>query len=97
MNSVLPTGAAVIVLGPRGVALGLRVSAMLPGARLYGPRGKPGAEAGDWDEAYDRLVPLLTELFAAGRPIVGLCASGILVRALAPQDAPEQQIAQVLP
>ena len=33
---------------------------------------------------YDRLIPLLRELFAAGRPIVGLCASGILIRALAP-------------
>jgi cobalt-precorrin 5A hydrolase/precorrin-3B C17-methyltransferase len=40
--------------------------------------------AGDWDEAYDRVVPLLAELFAAGRPIVGLCASGILIRAVAP-------------
>jgi len=84
MNSVPPAGAAVIVLGPGGAALGRRVSAMLPGARLYGPRGKPGAPAGDWDEAYDRVVPLLAELFAAGRPIVGLCASGILIRAIAP-------------
>jgi cobalt-precorrin 5A hydrolase/precorrin-3B C17-methyltransferase len=84
MNSVPPTGAAVIALGPGGAALGRRVSAMLPGARLYGPRGKPGVAAGDWDEAYDRVVPLLTDLFAAGRPIVGLCASGILIRALAP-------------
>ena len=29
-------------------------------------------------------MPLLGELFAAGRPIVGLCASGILIRAVAP-------------
>jgi cobalt-precorrin 5A hydrolase/precorrin-3B C17-methyltransferase len=76
----LPTGAAVVVLGPDGVALGRRVCAALPGARLYGPRARDG----DWDEAYHRVVPLLGELFAAGRPIVGLCASGILIRALAP-------------
>jgi cobalt-precorrin 5A hydrolase / precorrin-3B C17-methyltransferase len=80
MKPVLPTGAAVVVLGPGGGELGRRVCAMLPEARLYGPR----VQAGDWDEAYDRVVPLLAELFAAGRPIVGLCASGILVRALAP-------------
>jgi cobalt-precorrin 5A hydrolase/precorrin-3B C17-methyltransferase len=84
MNSVLPTGAAVIVLGPGGAALGRRVSILLPGARLYGPRGKLGAQPGDWDETYDRVMPLLAELFAAGQPIVGLCASGILIRALAP-------------
>src|SRR6266550_1851186 len=80
MKPVLPTGAAVVVLGPGGAALGRRVCAVLPGARLYGPR----TQAGDWDDAYDRVVPLLAELFVAGRPIVGLCASGILIRAVAP-------------
>ena len=52
---------------------------LLPGARLHGPHAVPG----EWDEVYDRLVPHLRELFTAGRPIVGLCASGILIRALA--------------
>jgi cobalt-precorrin 5A hydrolase/precorrin-3B C17-methyltransferase len=80
MKPVLPSGAAVVVLGPDGAALGRRVCAVLAGARLYGPRRLPG----DWDEAYDRVMPLLAELFAAARPIVGLCASGILIRALAP-------------
>ncbi|MGC2411949.1 MAG: cobalamin biosynthesis protein, partial [Stellaceae bacterium] len=80
MKPGLPTGAAVIVLGPGGAALGRRVCEVLPGARLYGPRAQPG----DCDEAYDRVVPFIAELFAAGRPIVGLCASGILIRALAP-------------
>jgi cobalt-precorrin 5A hydrolase/precorrin-3B C17-methyltransferase len=80
----LPSGAAVVVLGPGGAALGRRVCGVLPGARLYGPRGKPGGRAGDYDEVYDRVVPLFAALFAAGRPIVGLCASGILIRALAP-------------
>ncbi|HVB17124.1 MAG TPA: precorrin-3B C(17)-methyltransferase [Stellaceae bacterium] len=80
MTVPLPTGAAVVVLGPGGAALGRLVCVALPQARLYGPRVRPG----DWDEPYERLAPLLAELFAAGRPIVGLCASGILVRALAP-------------
>ena len=125
MKPVLPHGAAVVVLGPSGAALGRRVRDLLPSARLFGPRqqknplppvphtlpnpppldplpnppplageGRVGApppraeelttEAGDWDEAYDRVVPLLQELFAAGRPIVGVCASGILIRAVAP-------------
>ncbi len=76
----LPNGAAIVVLNPRAAGLGRRACDLLPAARLYGPAARPG----DWDEPYERLVPLLQELFTAGRPIVGLCASGILVRALAP-------------
>jgi cobalt-precorrin 5A hydrolase/precorrin-3B C17-methyltransferase len=76
----LPTSAAIVVLGPSGAALGRRVRDLLPGALLHGPRTAPG----DWDEVYDRVVPHLGNLFASGRPIVGLCASGILIRALAP-------------
>jgi cobalt-precorrin 5A hydrolase/precorrin-3B C17-methyltransferase len=76
----LPRGAAIVVLGASGAALGRRVCDLLPGARLHGPRGV----AGQWDEAFDRVVPHLRDLFTAGRPIVGLCASGILIRALAP-------------
>src|SRR4051794_24948954 len=79
-SSELPRGAAVIVLGASGAVLGRRVRDLLPGARLHAPRGL----AGDWDEIYDRAVPHIAELFATGRPIVGLCASGILIRAVAP-------------
>src|SRR5437763_406090 len=79
-SSDLPAGAAVVVLGPGGIALGRRARDLLPGARLHGPR----TLAGDWDESYERAVPHIAELFAAGRPIVGLCASGILIRAVAP-------------
>ena len=77
--SSLPKGAAVVVLGASGSALGRRVCQVLPGATLHGP----SAAAGDWDATYDRAVPHVRELFVAGRPIVGLCAAGILVRALA--------------
>lgn len=76
----LPHGAAVVVLGRGGAVLGGRARDLLPGARLVGP----ATGAGKWDETYDRLIPRLRELFAAGRPVVGLCASGILIRALAP-------------
>jgi cobalt-precorrin 5A hydrolase/precorrin-3B C17-methyltransferase len=80
MTGELPGGAAIIVLGASGAALGRRVRDLLAGARLYGPRASPG----DWDETYDRVVPQIAELFAAGRAIVGLCASGILIRAIGP-------------
>jgi cobalt-precorrin 5A hydrolase/precorrin-3B C17-methyltransferase len=74
----LPAGAAIVVLGASGAALGRQVRNFLPGARLHGPRGVTGG----WDVAYDRVVPHLREVFAGGTAIVGLCASGILVRAL---------------
>ncbi|HEX3884156.1 MAG TPA: precorrin-3B C(17)-methyltransferase [Stellaceae bacterium] len=80
MMSALPGNAAVVVLGPSGAALGKRVRAALPSAALFGPR----ALAGECDEGYDRLADCLTAAFAEGRPIVGICASGILVRLLAP-------------
>jgi cobalt-precorrin 5A hydrolase / precorrin-3B C17-methyltransferase len=80
MTQTPPRGAAIVVLGRSASALGRRVCDLLPEARLHGPR----ALAGDWDETYDRVVPHLAELFAAGRSIVGICASGILIRALAP-------------
>jgi cobalt-precorrin 5A hydrolase / cobalt-factor III methyltransferase / precorrin-3B C17-methyltransferase len=76
----VPPRAAIVVLGPSGAALGRHVRDLLPGAELHGPR----LGSADWDIAYDRVVPHLQALFAAGRPIIGLCASGILIRALAP-------------
>jgi cobalt-precorrin 5A hydrolase/precorrin-3B C17-methyltransferase len=80
MNRDLPRGTAILVLGPSGAALARRVRDLLPEARLHGPRH----HTGDWDETYDRLMPHIAALFAAGTPIVGLCASGILIRAIGP-------------
>ncbi|HTZ36763.1 MAG TPA: precorrin-3B C(17)-methyltransferase [Stellaceae bacterium] len=78
-EAALPAAIAVVALGPSGAALGRHVRDLLPGAQLHAPRSL----AGEGDAVYDRLAPQLRALFAAGRPIVGLCASGILVRALA--------------
>jgi cobalt-precorrin 5A hydrolase/precorrin-3B C17-methyltransferase len=80
MSRDLPRGVAILVLGPSGAALGRKVRDLLPAARLHGPRRHPG----EWDESYDRLVPQIAALFTAGTPIIGLCASGILIRAIGP-------------
>ena len=80
MESGLPHGVAIVVLGPGAAALARRAQAVLPGARVHGPR----AAAGAWDESYDRAVPHIAALFAAGRPVLGICAAGILIRAAAP-------------
>src|SRR5690349_9650878 len=78
--SALPSGTAILVLGPSALPLARKVKALLPGARLHAP-----AERGlDAEVPFDRAAPHIAQLFAAGTPIIGLCAAGILIRAVAP-------------
>src|SRR5215472_12899752 len=76
----LPDNIAIIVLGPAGAALGRRLQTALPGSRVHGPSAHPG----DWDQSYERASPHIAALFEAGQPILGLCASGILIRSVSP-------------
>jgi cobalt-precorrin 5A hydrolase/precorrin-3B C17-methyltransferase len=70
--SGLPMRIAFIALTPGGRALAERLAATLPpGAEIHGP-------------GLDRPVERIRDLFAAGWAIVGLCAAGILIRAVAP-------------
>ncbi len=71
---------AVVVLGPGGLDAARRIAARLAGGRLYAPR----AAMADTALAYDDLALLLRDLYQDGRPIVALCAAGILIRVLAP-------------
>jgi cobalt-precorrin 5A hydrolase/precorrin-3B C17-methyltransferase len=87
MKRRLPDGIAIVVLGPSGAALGRHLQAVLPGGELHGPR----ARSGDWDIAYDQAAAHIAGLFAAGRPIVGICASGILIRSVAPLLATKER------
>src|SRR5256714_10330656 len=87
MVGLLPEDVAVVVLGPGGAALGRRLRTALAGARLHGPRAHPS----DWDESYDRVSTHIGRLFEAGRPIIGICASGILIRSVAPFLAAKQE------
>ena len=71
---------AVIVLGPGGLAAARVLCEALPGARLHGLASRvPGA-----DVPFTDTMGHLRDLFAAGTPIVGVCAAGILIRAVAP-------------
>jgi cobalt-precorrin 5A hydrolase/precorrin-3B C17-methyltransferase len=75
------TGAPVlVVLTAAGLALARRLAADLAGAQVHGLRGR----ADGADRIFDRALPHLCELYGAGRPIVGICSSGVLIRALAP-------------
>lgn len=78
--SALPQHAAIVVLGPSAFVLAYRIKALLPGSTIHAANIR-GTDA---DVRFEKAADHLGALFSAGTPIVGLCASGILVRALAP-------------
>jgi len=69
----------VMCLSRSGEAVAHRAAALLGGA-LHGRAGR--VDRADW--FFDNALDHARELFAAGVPIVGVCASGILIRAVAP-------------
>jgi cobalt-precorrin 5A hydrolase / precorrin-3B C17-methyltransferase len=74
------TAPILIALTPGGGALARRLAAALPGALICGKRGRVPAA----DMLFDDFTAEVQAAFLAGRPIVGLCAAGALIRALAP-------------
>lgn len=78
--TALPVGAALVALSPGGAELARRLQPILPQCRVHGLAGRVDGA----DECFAETVAHLRTLFAAGTPIVGICAAGILIRALAP-------------
>ena len=74
------TAPALIVLTAEGARLAERLLAALPEALVVAKRGRVERA----DVFFDDFTAELQALFLAGRPIVGLCAAGTLIRALAP-------------
>lgn len=72
---------AIIAITPAALDTARRVAAALPGATLYGLAGRV---VGEDVVMMVETAPHLRALFAAGTPIIGVCAAGILIRALAP-------------
>ncbi|MCC7045148.1 MAG: precorrin-3B C(17)-methyltransferase [Alphaproteobacteria bacterium] len=77
-----PSGAAIVVLGPGALGLARRLKRRLHGATVHGLAKR--VEARQVDHSFADTMAHLRRLFRAGTPILGLCASGILIRALAP-------------
>jgi cobalt-precorrin 5A hydrolase/precorrin-3B C17-methyltransferase len=69
---------AVLCLTAAGAPVARRVAAAL-GAPLHGRAGRVAA-----DVSFPRTAAHVRDLFAAGVPVVGVCAAGILIRAVAP-------------
>jgi cobalt-precorrin 5A hydrolase/precorrin-3B C17-methyltransferase len=76
---------AILCLTPGGERLAARIAAALggpTGATVHGRAGRTGAPV-----AFDDTAGHVRELFLAGVPIVGICAAGIMIRAVAPHLA----------
>ncbi|WP_029057645.1 precorrin-3B C(17)-methyltransferase [Stappia stellulata] len=75
----MDASAAILVLTPAAEATARRVAAALPGATLHGLAHRvPGL-----DVSFAETLNHIRVLYQAGTPIIGVCASGILIRALA--------------
>ncbi|SFJ29975.1 precorrin-3B C(17)-methyltransferase [Jannaschia pohangensis] len=68
----------VLALNTAGEATARKVAAAL-GCPLHGRSGRTGAEI-----TFPNALDHARDLFAAGHPVIGVCASGILIRAVAP-------------
>jgi cobalt-precorrin 5A hydrolase/precorrin-3B C17-methyltransferase len=72
--------AAIVVLNAQSLAAARRIQHALPGARIHGLAARVGGvdhEIGDFGEA-------VRALYGEGRPLIVLCAAGIVIRTLAP-------------
>ncbi|PUB14153.1 precorrin-3B C(17)-methyltransferase [Yoonia sediminilitoris] len=69
----------VLALSRAGEAVAHRVAATL-GAQVHGRAGRVDRADAFFANALDHM----RDLFAAGVPVIGVCASGILIRAVAP-------------
>ena len=69
---------AIVVLNDRGLSLAQSVKAVLPEAEVHGFRPRVAA----CDVGFEDAMSHLAHRFEAGQPIIGICAAGILIRAL---------------
>src|SRR3546814_7925247 len=82
---------ALVVLTPGGAALAARVKAALPQALVFAKRDRVAAA----DVFFDDFTAQVQAAFLDGRPIVGLCAAGALIRAVAPLVISEEHTSEL--
>lgn len=71
---------ALVALSAGGYQLALELAEKMGEAEIHGLKTRaPQAHV-----TFEKTIDHLQELFRSGRPIIGICASGILIRALAP-------------
>lgn len=87
MNASLRRNVALVALTADGANMARRLVGHLPNAKVHGLSSR----IDDADVAFDDVGQHLAGLFAAETAIVGICASGILIRTLAPYLANKHQ------
>ncbi len=75
-----PEPPVFVALTQAGADLAQTLATGIKGAEVHGLARRIDGT----NQTFDDLAPHLRDLFRAGRPVVGLCAAGILIRALAP-------------
>ena len=84
----------IIVLGQHSLPVARQIQTALPNALIYGLERR--IPATDVDVSFANFGDNLRQLFADGRPIIGICAAGILIRTLAAQISDKRQEPPVL-
>lgn len=83
---------AIVVLGQNSVTLAKQIKTALLNATIYGLAERTS----NVDVSFTNFGETLRELFAKGTPIIGICATGILIRTLAPIISDKRQEPPVL-
>ncbi|MEH2056298.1 MAG: precorrin-3B C(17)-methyltransferase [Nostoc sp.] len=83
---------AIVILGQNSVTVARKIISVIPGATLYGLEGRTSGV----DVSFTNFSETLRELFVEGRPLIGICAAGILIRTLAPLLSDKRQEPPVL-
>ncbi len=74
------TGGIIVALTAAGAALAQRIAAGLEGYQIHGLRHRCAALAFTFDDFGDHL----RQQFSSGQPIVAVCATGVVIRSIAP-------------
>ncbi|MFB0922832.1 MAG: precorrin-3B C(17)-methyltransferase, partial [Alphaproteobacteria bacterium] len=77
---------ALLALTAEGGRLARQIQTTFPGSEVYGLTGR----VTDCDIPFTQTGDTVIDLFQAGRPIVAICAAGILIRILGPHLADKQ-------
>jgi cobalt-precorrin 5A hydrolase/precorrin-3B C17-methyltransferase len=67
-----------VALTKKGASIARRLQKTLPGSLVHGRQGR----VTDCDQTFDGVISHLEKLFTEGHSIIGICAAGILIRAL---------------
>ncbi len=81
-----------VALTETGATLARQMQKTMPSAVIHGRMGR----VKNCDQRFEGLLDHLPRLFNEGHPIIGICAAGILIRALAPHLANKRQDPPVL-